>query len=144
MRERRLNLGLNKKQLAKHLSVDETTIHNWEDKGVTPAIRLMPRIIEFLGYYPNDGNVVLSIADKLKAQRTKLGLSRRRLAALVGIDQSTLAGWERGDHRPAARSFGLIEGFLTSDQSQMSNQITADLSSLSCSLRIGSNTGRRE
>lgn len=90
IRERRLDLGLHKSQLARLLSVDEATIHNWEDKGIVPAIRLMPRIIEFLGYDPNDnGGVQWTIPEKLKARRTKLGLSRRRLADLLGIDQST-------------------------------------------------------
>ena len=114
IRERRLDLCLLKKQLAIHLCVDETTIHNWEDKGVVPAIRFMPRIIKFLGYYPNDdGDVLLSISDKLKAQRTKLGLSRRRLATVLEIDQSTLAGWERGEHRPTKKSLQIIDEFLS-------------------------------
>ena len=42
IRERRLDLELQKKQLARRLCVDETTIHNWEDKEVVPAIRFMP------------------------------------------------------------------------------------------------------
>jgi len=88
-----LDLGLQKKQLARQLSVDETTIHNWEDCAVIPAIRFMPRIIKFLGYDPNANKVPGSPVRRLKAHRTKFGLSRKKLAALLGIDQSNLAGW---------------------------------------------------
>jgi len=109
-----LDLGIQKKHLARKLGVDETTIHNWEDKGVTPTIRFIPSIIEFLGYDPNhNGDVVLSIAERLKSKRTKLGLSRRRLAALLGMDESSLAGWERREHRPTHTSLIKVERFLS-------------------------------
>lgn len=34
----------------------------------------------------------------LKGQRQRLGLSRKKMAALLGIDESSLAHWERGEH----------------------------------------------
>jgi len=107
-----LDLGLQKKQLASQFCVDETTIHNWEDKGITPAIRFMPRIIEFLGYDPPADGQPRSLAEQLKAHRSKLGLSRKKLAALLGIDQSTLASWEREKHRPTRKSLQLVDEFL--------------------------------
>jgi len=113
IRERRLDRGLQKKQLARQFSVDETTIHNWEDRGIVPAIRFMPRIHQFLGYDPTDGRSPESLPETIKAHRTKLGLSQKRLAVLLGMDKSTLAGWERGEHRPTSASFKRIEVFLT-------------------------------
>ena len=95
IRERRLDLDLQKKQLARQLCVDETTIHNWEDKGVAPALRLIPRIIEFLGYLPFDKPETLS--ERLVQRRKLLGLSRKQTAKLLGIDPSNLAGWETGN-----------------------------------------------
>jgi len=118
IRERRLDLDLQKKQLARQLGVDETTIHNWEDRGIAPAIRFMPRILDFLGYDPTYASAPESLAETIKAHRTKLGLSQKRMAVSVGIDQSTLAGWERGDHRPTSGSLKLIEGFLKWDTSK--------------------------
>jgi len=118
IRERRLDLGLQKKQLASQFSVDETTIHNWEDKGITPAIRFIPRIIEFLGYDPTQGGAPQCLGERLRSHRKRLGLSRKKLATLLGIDQSTVASWERGEHRPTSRSLKLIERFLTSNTSK--------------------------
>lgn len=112
IRERRSDLGLQKKQLARKFSVDETTIHNWEDKKVAPAIRFMPRIFDFLGYDPNDDTTPRSLPERLKAHRRKLGMSRKRFAELLGTDQSNLAGWETGSHNPTAKSLNLIERFL--------------------------------
>ena len=113
IRERRLGLGLQKKQLARRLSVDETTIHNWEDRAVVPAIRFMPRIIEFLGYDPDAYTLPKSLAEHLKAHRKRLGLSQKKLAALLRTDQSNLAGWETGKHRPTGSSIDLIAEFLS-------------------------------
>ena len=113
IRERRLDLGLQKKQLARQLYVDETTIHNWEDRGVIPAICFMPRIIEFLGYYPINEGELQSLAQRLKTHRTRFGLSRKRLAALLGIDPSSVAGWETEKHQPTRKSCDLLDEFLS-------------------------------
>ena len=109
-----MDLGLQKKELAGQLDVDETTIHNWEDKGITPAIRFIPRINEFLGYDPQAGGSWQSgsLAERLKAHRRKLGLSRKKLATLLGTDESNLAGWESGQHKPTKKSMDLISDFL--------------------------------
>jgi len=115
IRQRRLDLGLQKKQLARQLGVDETTIHNWEGKGVVPALRLMPRIIEFLGNDPSDEHEPQSLAERLKVQRKRVGLSRKRLAALLGIDPSNLAGWETGKHRPSKKSEIVIQKLFNPD-----------------------------
>ena len=40
------------RQAADIIGVDETTIYNWENNRVEPAVRLIPRIIRFLGYSP--------------------------------------------------------------------------------------------
>ena len=50
--------------------------------------------------------------ERLKIHRTKMGLSQKQLAALLGIDQSSLTGWERQEHYPSRRSLRLMEEFL--------------------------------
>jgi DNA-binding transcriptional regulator YiaG len=108
-----LELGLQKKQLASQFSVDETTSHNWEDKGVTPGIRFIPRIIEFLGYDPTDGGAPQCLGERLRSHRKRLGLSQEKLAALLRTDQSNLARWETGKHQPTRKSLELIDEFLS-------------------------------
>lgn len=31
------------------------------------------------------------------------GLSQEKFAKLVGVDETTVAGWERGDHKPSKK-----------------------------------------
>ena len=48
LRKRRLELGLRQKDVAKALSVDETTVNNWERHRTEPTARLTLRIVRFL------------------------------------------------------------------------------------------------
>lgn len=94
-----MDVGLQKKQLARKLCVDETTIHDWEDKRVAPAIHFMPRIIEFLGYDPTDDGAPQSLGERLRSHRKRLGLSQKKLAARIRTDEATLSRWETDPHR---------------------------------------------
>jgi transcriptional regulator with XRE-family HTH domain len=58
-------------------------------------------------------SVLMGQDDQIIALKRRLGLSRRRLAALIGIDESNIAGWESGRHSPTARSIEIIREFLT-------------------------------
>jgi DNA-binding XRE family transcriptional regulator len=52
LRQKRLDLGMTQKGVADRIGVDEATIYNWEANRKHPAGRLIPRIIQFLGYCP--------------------------------------------------------------------------------------------
>ena len=54
MKKRRYELGLRQKDVAALLRVKEFTVCGWEKNKKTPAVRYLPRIIQFLGYYPFD------------------------------------------------------------------------------------------
>jgi len=43
-----MDLGLTKKQLAKRLGVDKSTIYCWETNRAKPAYTSLPRVIRFL------------------------------------------------------------------------------------------------
>ena len=60
LRAKRLDLGLLQRQVADEIRVDEATIYNWEGHRTEPALRFVPRIIEFLGYCPYTLNPPLS------------------------------------------------------------------------------------
>jgi DNA-binding transcriptional regulator YiaG len=53
-------------------------------------------------------------------QRQVLGLSRKKLAGLIGIDQSSLARWERGEHHPTKKSLKIINAFLNEQSASRS------------------------
>jgi transcriptional regulator with XRE-family HTH domain len=110
LKKKRLDLGLNQKQAGQEIGVDETTIYNWEHSRTVPALRLMPSLGRFLGYAPY--TPAQSLPEKLKALRQSMGLSRKRLAKLLGVDESSLANWETGRTRPNKKSREIIEGFL--------------------------------
>jgi DNA-binding XRE family transcriptional regulator len=84
-------LGLNQKQAGQEIGVDETTIYNWENSRTVPALRLMPSLGRFCGYAPYTPAHSLP---EIKARRQSMGLSRKRLAKLLGVTESSLANWE--------------------------------------------------
>ena len=111
IRKRRLDLGLKQNDVAEIIGVTESTIWNWEH-GREINIRHFPRIIEFLGYVPfhiPDGDDPVS---RLERFRILNGLSYRRLSELTGINETQLAEWIRGVHRPSERSLLRIEFFM--------------------------------
>ena len=95
--------------MAQQLGCDKTSVHNWEANASQPAIQYMPGIIDFLGYNPLPAK---TLVERLVRGRTALGLTRGKFARHLGVDQSTLARWERGEREPtgalAARAERLI------------------------------------
>lgn len=61
------------------------------------------------------GAATTSLAERLRTHRERLGLSRKRLAALLGTDPSNVAGWETETHRPTKKSLQIIDTFLNAD-----------------------------
>jgi DNA-binding XRE family transcriptional regulator len=110
LKMRRIELGLLQRESAKQLGVSEWTLRHWEKDTTTPAIRLVPRIIAFLGYDPYPQQIDLS--QRLFSARRSQGLSIRQLTKHLGIDTETLRRWERGIRIPRGRWLELLEEFL--------------------------------
>jgi transcriptional regulator with XRE-family HTH domain len=121
IRKRRLDLGLLQKEIAQEIGVTKDTIYLWESNTTTPAIRYMPKIIQFLGYAPYL-TLCQSLSERLKMCRTHLGMSQEQLAKTLGVDVSTLAKWERGESQPTERSLQLIEAFLAIPRIRISEE----------------------
>ena len=100
-------MKLTKRQLSLRFNVDDVTIYLWEHNQVQPSLAQIPKILEFLGYNPFESKVE-HLAEKIKAYRRVHGLSQKKLAQQLGIDQSTLAGWERGEHQPTKKLFSKL------------------------------------
>ena len=107
-----MDLKLLQKQVAEQIGVHEMTITGWEGNATMPEVRYMPAIIQFLGYNPL--LAASSLSERLVTARRALGLSQRKMAAKLGVDPSTLMGWEAGRHQPTGKSLDLIRRVLLS------------------------------
>jgi ribosome-binding protein aMBF1 (putative translation factor) len=75
-----------------------------------PEVRLIPHIIDFLGYVPYDA--AWSFGKRLRAIRTALGLSQEQLARRTGLDESTVLKWEREEHKPSRGKWTMLRKYL--------------------------------
>ncbi|MGA7721482.1 MAG: hypothetical protein WCA84_09930 [Ignavibacteriaceae bacterium] len=66
---------MTQKAVADFCVVDECTVTNWKKNHSQHRLYLLPKIIEFLGYVPNELPKE-TFGDKLKAYRHKHGLSQ--------------------------------------------------------------------
>ena len=102
LRKKRLDLGLLQRDVAQQLGVAEERVCHWEIGRSRPKPYLIPRIIEFLEYSP--WNVPATYAVWLVMARRINGLSRKRLATRLGVDESTVFPWESGWGQPRLAS----------------------------------------
>lgn len=100
LKKRRLDLGLLQREVAQRIGVDETTIYLCERDRVKPSLAQIPKIIDFLGRDPFKKETE-SLGERIREYRRVHGLSQRKLAEQLGVNQTKLAGWERGEHQPS-------------------------------------------
>ena len=98
------------REVAEILGIDVQSVRNWEKHRSNPKVYLMPRIAEFLGYLPYEP--ARSFPEMLRTYRQAAGLSRKRLAQVARIDESTLAKWERGESRPTELTLQRLRHFF--------------------------------
>lgn len=96
VRRRRLDLKMTQKQVAEIISVDESTVWNWESNRTEPLIRHLPIIFLFLGYSPFS-TTGQSLGERLQDYRRKTGFSRKKVANAIGTDPGTLGKIEKND-----------------------------------------------
>jgi magnesium chelatase family protein len=110
LKRRRLEEGLRQKDVAPRLGITHNTLVNWERDQTAPDVAHYPAIITFLGFEPWPEPKVL--AEKLRAERHRRGLSIAQSAARLGVDEGTFRGWERGKRRPTRSSRSICDRFL--------------------------------
>ena len=114
LRAKRLDLGLQIQQLAARLDSDEGSVTCWEKGSCRPSLRKLPKILASIGYDPRPS--ALTLGGRLRKFRTALGLSTREFAGKLGVDQSTLEGWERGEQAPIDRFHRVIINLLRAEE----------------------------
>ena len=95
-------MKLTKRQLSLRLNVSDVTIYLWEKNRVDPSLAQIPKIIEFLGRDPFEIETE-NLGDGIREYRRVHGLTQKKLAKQLGVDQTTLAGWERREHKPTKK-----------------------------------------
>jgi transcriptional regulator with XRE-family HTH domain len=106
-------LKLTKRQLSLKLNVSDITIYLWEKNRVKPSLAQIPKIIDFLDRDPFEKNTE-NLGEKIWEYRRIHGLTQKSLAEQLGVDQTTLAGWERGKSRPIKRNLERILTYIGS------------------------------
>lgn len=111
LRKKRIDLNLTQKQMAKdYLRTSVSNIRNWESGRSQISLHFLPKVYDFIGYFPCDNS--LSIGQRLKQRRECFGLSIKQLSEILKVDSCTIAYWERDEHRPSQKSFYIIKDFL--------------------------------
>jgi DNA-binding transcriptional regulator YiaG len=104
-----MGLGLTQGQVGTRLLTNDETVLAWEKDRMEPSVRFYPAIFRFLGYDPFPEPKTLP--ERLMSKRRKLGLSVKRAAKLIGVDENTFTRWERSG-RNAKTHRDVVSNFL--------------------------------
>jgi len=104
-------LKLTKRQLSLNLNVSDVTIYLWERNRVEPSLAQIPKIIEFLGRDPFEKRTE-NLGERMREYRRIHGLTQKKLAEQLGVDETTVAGWETDEHVPIKRLRDKLFHFL--------------------------------
>ena len=106
-----MDLGLRQSDVARTIGVWTSTVNYWENNHFNPEVQYMPQFVAFLGYDPF-GPPPATFPLQLRAARVAAGLTRRQLAARLGVHPGTVAEWERGEVRPLEQSSKQLRALL--------------------------------
>lgn len=106
LKKRRLDHGLQLKEVADRLGCHRATVTNWERGRTQPTVAHWPRILRFLGYDPRpqeDG-----IGDRLRRHRQGRGWSQTDVAKVLGVSESVVWRWESGQRKPRGKYLEML------------------------------------
>ncbi|MDP2389057.1 MAG: helix-turn-helix transcriptional regulator [Acidobacteriota bacterium] len=110
IRARRVESGLQIKQLAALLSADAGSVASWEGGRRKPALERLPRLLEFLEYDPRPAST--TVGQQLRACREGRGLSQKAFARLLMVDAGTLRRWEQETRVPGKKQMARIAAIM--------------------------------
>ncbi|GMV90948.1 MAG: hypothetical protein AMXMBFR82_07260 [Candidatus Hydrogenedentota bacterium] len=106
-----MDLNLLQREVAGILEVNKASVFNWEAGTATPNLRVLPKVIRFLGYDPRP--LGRTVGERLRRHREGLGMSWAEAATAMTVDPATVSKWERQpDSRQNHISIPKIAAFL--------------------------------
>jgi DNA-binding XRE family transcriptional regulator len=114
IRNKRLELQLLQKDVSTLIGVTEESITNWENNLAGPQMRLYPKVILFLGYYPFLEDDTL--ACQIKKYRYLHRLSQKRFGRKVGVDGTTICSRENSETVPKKQYLNRLQMCLRISQ----------------------------
>ncbi len=112
LRKRRLDLGFPQREVADQLQVDVMSVKGWELGNHEPLLRHIPKIIEFLGYVPEELFPKATTVQKIKGYRLLHGMTRKELAKKLEMDEATLGRLEAGSGKSSAHALRKISKLI--------------------------------
>ena len=113
LRTVRLDRGLSQPEVAKLLKVNPDTVTGWELNRHEPPARLAKRIIQFLGYVPENGGQK-SLGNRLRQARQILGHTQEQAAKRMSCDESNIRYIELEKRKPQKNTSQIIERYIWS------------------------------
>ncbi len=87
IRHHRRRRGLSIAALANKVRVDQATIQDWERRRHVPRLRLLRRLVWFLGFPMPPPGPQATLGRRLRATRISLGPTQGELSRRVGVGQ---------------------------------------------------------
>jgi len=109
IKKKRLEEGLTRRELAEKLGTTFYAVRGWELEQKTPNVKLMPKIVGFLGYKPWD-DLSESFEGKVQLYCKLNGLTKKDLADQVGVHPETVYKWLNG-RKPGSRFLKKLRAF---------------------------------
>ncbi len=107
---------MTQRRLAKLLGVHPATVSNWESGATSPELRLLPRVLDYLGRDPRPEPEPDVLGALLRRARTAAGISIEELARTWSVDPTTIWKWEHGRNRPEIRHRARIRELAGTEQ----------------------------
>jgi len=76
---------MHQKDVAALVNASTSTVTNWEKGRTTPRLHLLPKVVEFLGYFPFQSNAT-SFGEQIKAYRIREGLRDQTIRNPGGVE----------------------------------------------------------
>ena len=130
--------SLTRAEVAAELQVSQESVRRWEQGGSKPSAAVVQAYLRVVGSdvvpveEPADAELDAEapgdlVGAAIRRRRLERGLTQVDAAALLGVGQATLAGWEIGRARPGRDLAPAIAEFLGADLAEVEAQLRRPL-----------------